>query len=160
MSSDEDCSGTRNQVRCCLFGSGSTFHARQDGSFLAAPRLFDAHLLVPQADEAYLLGPAPSSESYLRSDKIVEICKLSGAQVRSQPALDYAQGTDGVPWPVKGCSPWIRFLERKLQVLAASCRRRNCVYRSSRFRYHLDGIQEVGPVAYSRNSVLIRLAKQ
>lgn len=33
-----------------------------------------------QADEAYLLGPAPSSESYLRADKILEICKASGAQ--------------------------------------------------------------------------------
>ena len=37
-------------------------------------------LHVKLADEAYLLGPAPSSESYLRADKIVEICKASGAQ--------------------------------------------------------------------------------
>lgn len=29
---------------------------------------------VKMADEAYLLGPAPSSESYLRQDKIIEIC--------------------------------------------------------------------------------------
>lgn len=35
---------------------------------------------VAMADEAFLLGPAPSSESYLRADKIVEICKQSGAQ--------------------------------------------------------------------------------
>ncbi|ORY59908.1 carbamoyl-phosphate synthase L chain, ATP binding domain-domain-containing protein [Leucosporidium creatinivorum] len=35
---------------------------------------------VKMADEAYLLGPAPSSESYLRTDKIIEICRLSGAQ--------------------------------------------------------------------------------
>ncbi|SGY47866.1 BQ5605_C001g00585 [Microbotryum silenes-dioicae] len=35
-----------------------------------------------QADEAYLLGPAPSAESYLRTDKILEICRISGAQVR------------------------------------------------------------------------------
>ncbi|KAK4046637.1 hypothetical protein OIV83_005920 [Microbotryomycetes sp. JL201] len=35
---------------------------------------------VKMADEAYLLGPAPSSESYLRMDKIIEICKQSGAQ--------------------------------------------------------------------------------
>ncbi|SCV74222.1 BQ2448_6654 [Microbotryum intermedium] len=33
-----------------------------------------------QADEAYLLGPAPSAESYLRTDKILEICRISGAQ--------------------------------------------------------------------------------
>ncbi len=31
-------------------------------------------LHVKMADEAYLLGPAPSSESYLRQDKIIEIC--------------------------------------------------------------------------------------
>lgn len=35
---------------------------------------------VAMADEAFLLGPAPSSESYLRSDKILEIAKQSGAQ--------------------------------------------------------------------------------
>ncbi|KAK4052257.1 hypothetical protein OIO90_004479 [Microbotryomycetes sp. JL221] len=35
---------------------------------------------VKMADEAYLLGPAPSSESYLRMDKIIDICKQSGAQ--------------------------------------------------------------------------------
>ncbi len=32
------------------------------------------------ADEAYLLGPAPSNESYLRIDKILEIAKLTGAE--------------------------------------------------------------------------------
>ncbi len=31
------------------------------------------------ADEAYLLGPAPSRESYLRGDKIIEIAKKCGA---------------------------------------------------------------------------------
>ncbi len=37
-------------------------------------------LAVRFADEAYLLGPAPSRESYLRGDKIIEIAKRSGAQ--------------------------------------------------------------------------------
>ncbi len=32
------------------------------------------------ADEAYNIGPAPVAESYLKSDKILEIAKLSGAQ--------------------------------------------------------------------------------
>jgi acetyl-CoA carboxylase biotin carboxylase subunit len=36
-------------------------------------------LHVRYADEAYLLGPAPSRESYLRLDKIMEIAKKSGA---------------------------------------------------------------------------------
>ena len=36
-------------------------------------------LHVRYADDAYLLGPAPSRESYLRADKIIEIAKKSGA---------------------------------------------------------------------------------
>ncbi len=37
-------------------------------------------LHVRMADEAYHIGPAPSSESYLRGDKIVEVCLVSGAE--------------------------------------------------------------------------------
>ena len=36
-------------------------------------------LHVRYADEAYLLGPAPSRESYLRADKIMDIAKKSGS---------------------------------------------------------------------------------
>ena len=36
-------------------------------------------LHVRYADEAYLLGPAPSRESYLRADKILDIAQKSGA---------------------------------------------------------------------------------
>ncbi|GMR11301.1 MAG: acetyl-CoA carboxylase biotin carboxylase subunit [Anaerolineae bacterium] len=38
-----------------------------------------AALHVRQANEAYLLGPAPSRDSYLRGDKIIEIAKAAGA---------------------------------------------------------------------------------
>lgn len=36
-------------------------------------------LHVRYADEAYLLGPAPSRESYLRADKIIDIARMCGA---------------------------------------------------------------------------------
>ncbi len=40
----------------------------------------DRHALhVRYADEAYLLGPAPSRESYLRADKIIDIARQCGA---------------------------------------------------------------------------------
>ncbi|PCH34463.1 PreATP-grasp domain-containing protein [Wolfiporia cocos MD-104 SS10] len=32
------------------------------------------------ADEAYCIGPAPSAQSYLRIDEIIDVCKRSGAQ--------------------------------------------------------------------------------
>ncbi|SHL89658.1 acetyl/propionyl/methylcrotonyl-CoA carboxylase subunit alpha [Vreelandella subglaciescola] len=35
---------------------------------------------VALADEAFRIGPAPSSQSYLRAEKIIEIAKKSGAQ--------------------------------------------------------------------------------
>jgi len=37
-------------------------------------------LHVRMADEAYNIGPPPSSESYLRGDKILEVAKMAGAE--------------------------------------------------------------------------------
>jgi acetyl-CoA/propionyl-CoA carboxylase, biotin carboxylase, biotin carboxyl carrier protein len=37
-------------------------------------------LHVKRADEAYLLGPGPAPESYLRIDKVIEVAKQAGAQ--------------------------------------------------------------------------------
>ncbi|KAG1839490.1 carbamoyl-phosphate synthase L chain, ATP binding domain-containing protein [Suillus tomentosus] len=46
----------------------------------------DANSLhVLEADEAYCIGPAPSAESYLRMDKIIDVCHRSGAQVANVP---------------------------------------------------------------------------
>src|SRR5918911_1250384 len=35
---------------------------------------------VKRATEAYLLGPGPATESYLKVDKLIEVCKESGAE--------------------------------------------------------------------------------
>ncbi|HET9104529.1 MAG TPA: acetyl-CoA carboxylase biotin carboxylase subunit [Solirubrobacteraceae bacterium] len=37
-------------------------------------------LHVKRADEAYLLGPGPAAESYLNIEKILEVCRQSGAE--------------------------------------------------------------------------------
>ena len=37
-------------------------------------------LHVSMADEAVHIGPAPSRESYLRADRIIEACKATGAE--------------------------------------------------------------------------------
>ena len=39
-----------------------------------------SRLHVAAADEAYLLGPGPAAESYLRGDRIVEAALRAGAQ--------------------------------------------------------------------------------
>lgn len=36
---------------------------------------------VALADEAYCIGPAPSSESYLKMDRILDVARRTGAEV-------------------------------------------------------------------------------
>ena len=48
---------------------------------------------VREADEAYLLGPAPSHQSYLRGEKIIEIARQSGAEAKMT-----AVGTEAVTY--------------------------------------------------------------
>ena len=38
---------------------------------------------VRMADEAVLIGPPPSTESYLKIDNVIEACKKTGAQAVS-----------------------------------------------------------------------------
>lgn len=58
-------------IRCCREMGIATVAVYSD---------IDADALhVRMADEAYLIGPAPSSESYLRGDKIIEVAKEAGA---------------------------------------------------------------------------------
>lgn len=41
----------------------------------------DRHAMhVRQADEAYFIGPAPATESYLRIEKIIEVARMCGAE--------------------------------------------------------------------------------
>lgn len=37
-------------------------------------------MFVKEADEAYRIGPAPTSQSYLKMDTILDVIKASGAQ--------------------------------------------------------------------------------
>ena len=46
-------------------------------------------LHVRYADEAFLLGPAPSRESYLRADKILDIARIAAQEVlEDDPKLE------------------------------------------------------------------------
>src|SRR6266478_33360 len=61
-------------------------------------------LHVREADEAVPIGPAPSAESYLRIDRIVEACRKTGAEavhpgygfVSERPAFAEALAEAGI----------------------------------------------------------------
>lgn len=49
---------------------------------MLAVRSFKLVIFLKQADEAYSIGPAPSQQSYLSMEKIIQVAKISAAQVR------------------------------------------------------------------------------
>jgi acetyl-CoA/propionyl-CoA carboxylase biotin carboxyl carrier protein len=63
-------------------------------------------LHVRRADEAFLLGPGPASESYLRIDKLIEVAKEAGAEaihpgygfLAENPNLARACDEAGIVW--------------------------------------------------------------
>src|SRR6476659_676099 len=67
----------RGEIACCI-----TKTARRMGiATVAVYSEADAEALhVREADEAVLIGPPPSAESYLRIDRIIEACKQTGAE--------------------------------------------------------------------------------
>ncbi|MFL5843012.1 MAG: acetyl/propionyl/methylcrotonyl-CoA carboxylase subunit alpha, partial [Thermoleophilaceae bacterium] len=63
-------------------------------------------LHVRRADEAYLLGPGPAAESYLKIEKIIEVAKKAGAEaihpgygfLAENPGLAQACDEAGITW--------------------------------------------------------------
>jgi 3-methylcrotonyl-CoA carboxylase alpha subunit len=67
----------RGEIACRIMRTARRLNIRTVAVYSDA----DAHAMhVKLADEAYLLGPAPSRESYLRMDRIIAIARQSGAE--------------------------------------------------------------------------------
>src|ERR1700736_5979296 len=67
----------RGEIACRVIRSARRMGIKSVAVYSEA----DADALhVREADEAVRIGPAPSSESYLRIDRIVEACRASGAE--------------------------------------------------------------------------------
>jgi len=67
----------RGEIACRVIRTARAMGIRTVAVFSEADR--DA-LHVAMADEAYLVGPAPARESYLRGDRILDAAQRSGAQ--------------------------------------------------------------------------------
>ncbi len=67
----------RGEIACRVARTARRLGIRTVAVYSEADR---GALHVEACDEAYLLGPAPPRESYLRGERIIEIAKRSGAQ--------------------------------------------------------------------------------
>ncbi|XP_064393739.1 methylcrotonoyl-CoA carboxylase subunit alpha, mitochondrial-like [Halichondria panicea] len=67
----------RGEIACRVMRTAHRLGIRSVAVFSEADR---NTMHADMADEAYCIGPAPSSESYLRQDKIIEVAKATGAQ--------------------------------------------------------------------------------
>lgn len=67
----------RGEIACRVIKTARRLGVQTVAIYSEADR--DA-LHVQMADEAYLIGPAPSSQSYLQMRRIIEVCKKSGAE--------------------------------------------------------------------------------
>jgi acetyl-CoA carboxylase biotin carboxylase subunit len=67
----------RGEIALRIMRSAKEMNIKTVAVFSEADR---GALHVRYADEAICIGPAPSNQSYLKSDKIIEACKLTGAQ--------------------------------------------------------------------------------
>ncbi len=67
----------RGEIACRIIRTARRLGVKTVAVYSEADR---ESLHVQMADEAICIGPAPSTESYLRADKIIEACRVTGAE--------------------------------------------------------------------------------